>query len=168
MVDSRAVPHPLESPTLFHVGLCVTDVPRSIDFYTAVAGMQVVERHERTSPAFDSLIGNDNTSVRVAYLRRHEFLLQLIEYARAGATAAGVAHNRPGSPHLSFIVDDVAAQFDRLSALPDVRITSPVVVLNSTMTSFYTVDPDGVPVELLELTGDLPPQLGVRVVRDQV
>jgi glyoxylase I family protein len=144
---------------LFHVGLCVTDLDRSVEFYQAVAAMDVVERHERVSEQFDTLIGSRGTAVRVAYLRRDAFLLQLIEYTRAGEPAASVAHSRPGSPHLSFIVSDVAAEYERLRSVPDVRITSPVVVLNPLMTSFYTSDPDGVPVELLELTGPLPEYL---------
>jgi glyoxylase I family protein len=148
-------------PELFHVGLCVSDMQRSIDFYTAVAGMTVVERHERRSEQFDTLIGNSGTDVRVAYLRRGGFLLQLIEYAEAGGEPVDIAHNRPGSPHLAFFVDDAAAEFQRVSRLPDVRITSEVVVLNSVMTSFYTADPDGIPVELLELTGALPADLQV-------
>jgi catechol 2,3-dioxygenase-like lactoylglutathione lyase family enzyme len=146
---------------LFHVGLCVSDLERSIAFYTVVAGMTVVERHERRSEQFDALVGNDGTSVRVAYLRRNAFLLQLIEYAQAGGAPVDIAHNRPGSPHLAFFVPDAKAAFERVRRLPDVRITSEVVVLNPSMTSFYTADPDGVPVELLELTGELPAALQV-------
>jgi catechol 2,3-dioxygenase-like lactoylglutathione lyase family enzyme len=153
------------SPRLFHVGLCVADRERSVDFYSTVAGMEVVERHERTSEQFDKLIGNIGTTTRVAYLRRGTFLLQLIEYGRAGGAPVDIAHNRPGSPHICFLVQDVAAEYERLQKLPDIKIAGPLVVLNPAMTSFYTTDPDGVPVELLELTDDLPEELGVpRVV----
>ncbi|SNQ45258.1 putative Glyoxalase/bleomycin resistance protein/dioxygenase [Frankia canadensis] len=142
---------------LFHVGLCVSDLDRSIDFYRCVARMEVVEKHVRASPEFDALSGNPGSEVRVAYLGGEDgFRLQLIEYARGGAGRATVAHNRVGSPHLSFFVDDVRAEYERLEKAPNVRLTSKVVVLNPQMTSFYTADPDGVPVELLELTEPWP------------
>jgi catechol 2,3-dioxygenase-like lactoylglutathione lyase family enzyme len=142
---------------LFHVGLCVSDLEKSIAFYRSVTHMEVVEKHVRASQQFDLLSGNSGTEVRVAYLGDDDgFRLQLIEYARGGGGRAAVAHNRAGSSHLSFFVDDVQAEFARLTNLPHVRVTSPVVVLSPHMTSFYTADPDDVPVELLELTKPLP------------
>ncbi|HKE75306.1 MAG TPA: VOC family protein [Acidimicrobiales bacterium] len=81
---------------LFHVGLCVADIERSVAFYCD-GGARVVQ--------------------------------------------------------LSFYLDDADAKRAKLAARGDVTITSKVVRLGATMRSFYTTDPDGVPVEILQLTG---------------
>ena len=141
---------------LFHVGLCVADIERSLRFYREVVGMELRERHSRESARFDELSGNHRTKTSTAYLTHGSFTLQLIQYDRAGGTPLALQHNKIGCAHLCFYVEDVRREFERVSSLPWVTVTSSVVVLNDSMTSFYTVDPDGVPVELLELTGPPP------------
>ena len=58
----------------------------------------------------------------------------------------------PGSPHISFYVPDVEAKYADLKRRGDVRITSGLVQIAPNMRSFYTEDPDGVPVEFLQMT----------------
>jgi len=141
---------------LFHVGLCVSDIDASMRFYETVARMTCTELHESESAQFDVLSNNRDTRLRVCYMRLDEFRLQLVQYLRAGGCTNEVRHNNVGSPHLSFFVEDVEAEHQRLAQLEWVTITSPVVTLGSQMRSFYTSDPDGVPVELLQIAGDLP------------
>jgi catechol 2,3-dioxygenase-like lactoylglutathione lyase family enzyme len=140
----------------FHVGLCVSSLDASIRFYETVAGLQVTERHISESTKFDELSNNSGTRLAVCYMRSGQFRLQLVEYLRAGGSVNEVRHNNVGSPHLSFFVDDVDAEYERLTALGWVSIASPLVTLGPTMRSFYALDPDGVPVELLQLTGPEP------------
>jgi len=140
---------------LFHIGLCVADLDRSIDFYTNVAGMTLVESHVSRSDTFDALSNNKDSQLAVAYLALGGFRLQLVQYLRAGGVTLDVHHNNVGSPHMSLFVDDVDSEMDRVRSL-DVRVTSDIVVLSETMRSFYVEDPDGVPVEFLQLTGRLP------------
>jgi catechol 2,3-dioxygenase-like lactoylglutathione lyase family enzyme len=138
------------------LGLCVSNLDESIAFYQEVAGMTLRERHQRSNPNFDTLTNNRGTTTAVALLECEEFCLQLIQYVRSGGTTLDLAHNNIGSPHLCFFVDDVRAELERVHALGHETVTPDVVVLNDYMTSFYLADPDGVPVELLELTGPLP------------
>jgi len=141
---------------LFHVGLCVADLDASMRFYEAVVGMECTDLHVSESAKFDELSGNSDTKLNVCYLRLGDFRLQLLQYLRAGGTVNDVRHNNIGSPHLSFFVDDVDAEYERLIALGWITISSPLVTLSETMRSFYTADPDGVPVELLQMTGPPP------------
>jgi catechol 2,3-dioxygenase-like lactoylglutathione lyase family enzyme len=138
---------------LFHMGLCVTDIDASLRYYGDVVGFEVGTPIDRRSATFDELSNNRGTHVRVAYLRRGAFVLQLIQYIAAGDTALDLHHNKPGCAHLCFYVDDVDATYERLVDRADVVITSKVVQLGPSMRSFYTNDPDGLPVEFLQLTG---------------
>lgn len=137
---------------LLHTGLTVTDLDRSLMFYRDVVGMTQSAAFEGHNDWFDELTNNVGTDLRVAHLRLGAFELQLIEY-RAGGTGdrADLAHNRIGSPHLCFLVDDVDSKFTEVQARGDVTITSAVTELVAGARSFYTTDPDGVPVEFVQI-----------------
>ena len=79
-------------------------------------------------------------------------MLQLIEYAAGGGFTLDLHHNNVGSPHMSFYVPDVEAKYKEVQGRGNVKITSGLVQITPNMRSFYTEDPDGVPVEFLQLT----------------
>ncbi len=79
-------------------------------------------------------------------------MLQLIEYAAGGGSTLDLHHNNVGSPHMSFYVPDVEAKYKQVQRRGDVKITSGLVQIAPKMRSFYTEDPDGLPVEFLQLT----------------
>ena len=137
---------------LFHVGLTVKNLERSLAFYRDVVGMQPGERFEVTSPEFDTLTNNPGAQLRVCYLTAGSFMLQLIEYVARGGMTLDLHHNNIGSPHMSFYVPDVETKYREVRQRGDVRVTSGLVQIAPTMRSFYTEDPDGVPVEFLQET----------------
>ncbi len=139
---------------LFHIGLTVKNLERSIAFYRDIAEMQEGESLEVQSPAFDRLTNNPGAELKVIYMQAGSFLLQLIEYVAAGGTTLDLHHNNVGSPHISLYVTDVEAKYRQLTSRGDVTITSDIIQIAPTMRSFYTEDPDGVPVEFLQLTGE--------------
>jgi catechol 2,3-dioxygenase-like lactoylglutathione lyase family enzyme len=132
-----------------HVGLTVSDLDASVGFYTRVVGMTVQVRTTSGGPWFDTLTGNDGAVIGVVMLESPGVVLQLVEYEQGGGGAAPTGHNRVGNVHLCINVDDVDATRDRVVAagLP----ATPIVALPVPgMRSFYTADPDGVPVEFLQ------------------
>ena len=137
---------------LFHVGLTVKNLERSLAFYRDVVGMKEGERLEVKSKAFDTLTNNPGAQLKVAHLTAGPFMLQLIEYAAAGGTTLDLHHNNVGSPHMSFYVSDIEAKYREVQQRGEVKITSGLVQIAPTMRSFYTEDPDGVPVEFLQAT----------------
>ena len=137
---------------LFHVGLTVKNLERSLAFYRDVVGMKEGERLEVKSKAFDTLTNNPGAQLKVAHLTAGPFMLQLIEYAAAGGITLDLHHNNVGSPHMSFYVPDIEAKYREVQQRGEVKITSGLVQITPTMRSFYTEDPDGVPVEFLQAT----------------
>ena len=139
---------------LFHVGLTVKNLEQSLAFYRDVAGMQEHEWRMMnvTSKAFDTLTNNSGAELKVVHLTAGPFMLQLIEYVAAGGTTLDLHHNNVGSPHMCFYVPDVEAKYGELRQRGDVTITSGLVQIAPNMRSFYTEDPDGVPVEFLQVT----------------
>jgi lactoylglutathione lyase len=139
---------------LFHVGLTVKNLERSIAFYRDVAGMKEHgwRMMNARSKEFDTLTNNPGAELKVAHLTAGPVMLQLIEYVAAGGQTLDLHHNNVGSPHFCFYVPDVEAKYRELKARGDVVITSGLVQIAPNMRSFYTADPDGVPVEFLQRT----------------
>jgi len=79
-------------------------------------------------------------------------MLQLLEYKAGGGSTLDLHHNNIGSPHFCFYVRDIEAKCAEVKERDDVKITSGIVPIAPNMRSFYTEDPDGVPVEFLQPT----------------
>lgn len=137
---------------LFHVGLTVGDLDRSLGFYRDVAGMDVLHVTDLDSEGFGLLTHNPGARLRTALLGAGTFQLQLVQYTAGGGAPLDVDHRHPGAPHLSFWVSDLYSVFDRLRRDEDVAVTSERVEVVSGIRSFYAADPDGVPVEFIERT----------------
>ena len=137
---------------LLHVGLTVTDMTASVSFYRDVVGMGVGSEFVGHNDWFDELTNNPGAELSVTHLRLGNYELQLIEYLAGGdGEPLETAHNRVGSPHMCFLVTDVEAKFAEVSGRGDVTITSDVTDIAAGARSFYVSDPDGVPVEFVQV-----------------
>jgi catechol 2,3-dioxygenase-like lactoylglutathione lyase family enzyme len=132
------------------MGLTVTNLAASTAFYRDVAGMTAIHHQEFHSDAFDALTRNPGAHIRIALLTAGSFMLQLVEYIAKGGETLPLEHKHVGSPHLSFWVDDVAQLFARLTDDPDVEVASELIQIAPGITSFYALDPDGLPVEFAQ------------------
>jgi glyoxylase I family protein len=137
---------------LFHVGITVKNLERSLKFYREVAGMTAGEIFDGQSAEFDTLTNNPGARLRGVHLTAGPFMLQLLEYKAGGGATLDLHHNNVGSPHLCFYVPDVEAKYAEIKRRGDVAVTSGIVQIARNMRSFYTEDPDGVPVEFLQRT----------------
>lgn len=140
--------------SLNHIGLTVRDVERSVVFYRDVAGMEVWSRRQMQGEWFDTLTHNHGAVIDVAMLRLGTFTLQLVQYLEAGGDVLAVAHHHVGNPHLCINVPDVYAMHDRAEAYGGLEPTPIVDILGSGIRSFYVRDPDGVPVEFLQMRAE--------------
>ena len=135
-----------------HVGLTVTDLERSVAFYRDVVGLDVqVDQFRTGGPWFDTLTDNSGAVVEGAMLGDDSFCLQLLQYEEGGEPEPVTGHNRVGNVHLSINVADVEAKRNEIVAR-GARDATPIVELPVPGgRSFYVQDPDGVPVEFMQL-----------------
>jgi catechol 2,3-dioxygenase-like lactoylglutathione lyase family enzyme len=155
---------------LYHLGMTVSDLARSSRFYCDVLGFRAASAESREhfevhtsteglafleakNAEFDELTSNPGSAIRFVYLQSEDgsLTVQLVEYVEGGGHPVDLRHNRPGTPHLSFFVDDIEKKRREVEAFGDVAITSAIVSITPTMRTFYVQDPDGVPVEFLEV-----------------
>lgn len=162
----------MTAPTFHHMGITVRDIEASFRFYTELVGMHVWDQSKQLdvdmgddvrstdhefiavrSDSFDELTRNPGSEIKYVNLQSRDghLILQLIEYVAGGGDSLELDHNRSGSLHFSFFVNDVDAKWREVGGREDVEAVSEVVQITPDMRSFYVADPDGVPVEFIEV-----------------
>jgi len=142
---------------LTHLGICVSDIERSLRFYRDLLGCKEVGRLELEGEPTATLNGWPDAKVRAVYLERDGWRLELIEYPVPGwiGPKAPRPMNQIGFTHLSFRVADLDAFCAQLEAaggslLPETRLGLP----GSRTRVIMAHDPDGVLLELIQGPGD--------------
>ena len=129
-----------------HVGLCVTDLPRSRTFYEEVLGFRYWwELEAPDEPSSVLLQLPQPVGLTAVYLVRDGLILELLHYAAAPVqpwTQRVMAE--PGLTHLSFSVDDIGRALDQVRAHG-----GQVLEQTDIKAALMIRDPDG---QLIELT----------------
>jgi catechol 2,3-dioxygenase-like lactoylglutathione lyase family enzyme len=142
---------------LTHIGICVSDLERSLRFYRDVLGCKEVGRLEMQGGTADTINEMEGVEVRAIYLERDGWRLELIEFPKPGWVGPQTPRpmNQLGLTHFSLRVDDLDAVCAQLEAaggrlLPATRIGGPDRPTHVIMAH----DPDGIRLELIQGPGD--------------
>lgn len=119
---------------LHHSGIKSADIKKSIDFYTRVMGLEILERVELVGRTF-YFIGNDKTRIE-------------IEESNPGDEMILVDKGF-GLYHLAFAVDDLDGLAARLKR-EAVRFILDPIQLRADRKIAFIEDPDGVRIQLIE------------------
>jgi catechol 2,3-dioxygenase-like lactoylglutathione lyase family enzyme len=137
-----------------HHSFTVSDMDRSIRFYRDLLGLELIQDAVRANlESYDQIAGYRNVDLRIVMLRERggDFILELIEYRNPPAQIRELQNYYVGASHVCFLVDDMQAEYKRLSAA-GVRFNSPPVEIvrdgKWVGTALYLFDPDGITVEL--------------------
>ncbi len=145
---------------IFHTGLTVSDLDRSIAFYRDLLGLELVMQWESAQPYLRTIVGYPDAELRIALLRLpggqagvsgHH--IELLEY-RAPRGVRGDANTcNPGNAHVAFVVEDLDAAYADLTAR-GVRFKSPPVEItagrNRGAKAVYLWDPDDITLEMVQ------------------
>ena len=140
-------------PTAFsHVGVCVSQLEKSIAFYRDGLGFSLAERHEIGSQ-FAALMELDEVELTSQFLRRGDLSIELLAFSQPEAIGGG---RRPvaklGLTHLCFTVDDVHETAKGLVNLGGFLVegsSTRVPVGDAAVDLIYLTDPDGTRIELM-------------------
>jgi lactoylglutathione lyase len=139
-----------------HVGICVSDLERSIRFYRDVLGFELLSR-VTVGKEIAPLIELDGVELHSRFLERDGSRIELLYYV--SPTARGPFGRRPmnqvGLTHLAIRVDDVESLARRIEAAGgkvwmDTRVGDPAAGVELV----YATDPDGTRIELIQVPGD--------------
>ncbi len=136
-----------------HTSFTVSDLERSIRFYTDALGMNLLNVSER-DPAFsEKVTGIPGAHLRIAYVEAAGYRIELIQYLSPPGETLDTRTCNVGSAHLAFNVDDLQGMYERLSA-KGVHFVSPPCVVpagpNKGGKAVYLEDPDHNTLEFIE------------------
>lgn len=125
----------------------------ALAFYRDLLGLEVVDDDVLSGEALDAVVGVAGARIRCVELRLPDgLLIELLQYERPEPSGGRPpAQHGVGAHHLSFLVEDIHVEYERLQRA-GVRFTSPPVEINGgvfarTWTT-YCFDPDSLAVEL--------------------
>ena len=144
--------------TYNHTGQVVTDLERAKRFYQEVLGFRFWYEIAPPDDSSTKLLSlRPPLGMTAAYLTLDGFVLELMQFSAAGATAAyrPRSMNDPGLTHLSISVDDIHA-----TAQKAVEYGGEVIEDSDIGVALFIRDPDGQVLELLPSTyrDRLPPK----------
>jgi catechol 2,3-dioxygenase-like lactoylglutathione lyase family enzyme len=160
---AAATPAPLVTG-VDSIGLTVSDLDRSVSFYTDVLDFEKISEYEADGDALEHLQGVFGLHVRTARLRLGDESIELTEYLapRGRPMPADSRSNDRWFQHIAIIVSDMDRAYVRLrqhkvqhasagpQRLPDWNKNA------GGIRAFYFRDPDGHPLEVLAF----PPEKG--------
>lgn len=142
------------SPVISHIGVCTSDVDRSLRFYTEALGFELERSIDEIGAPFDALMEMPGARIRVHYVKSGGVTVELIGFLDGGVS--GTAERRPmnrlGFTHLTLIVEDIEPVASRIvdcggRVYPETRVDSPYGPI------VFCTDPDGVRIELFQAAG---------------
>jgi catechol 2,3-dioxygenase-like lactoylglutathione lyase family enzyme len=145
-----------------HLGICVSDLPRSLRFYRDLLGFRELSRLGVAGTHADRLLGLQNVKLSAVYLERDGMRIELLAFASPEPLEAPVPRpmNQLGLTHLSVRVEDLGRVVEALRAAGAPVLEATRIHMAVGSAAIFVTDPDGTRIELVEIPGDpaLPPQ----------
>jgi lactoylglutathione lyase len=141
--------------SLSHVGICVSDLERSVRFYCGALGFEPAFSHH-VGAEFAALMEVEGVDLDSRMLVRDGVTIELLGFLAPGVIGDGERRpmNQLGITHFSLRVDDVDQVASTIEEMGG-------TVVHSSRTPFdgggvrldflYCTDPDGVRIELMDL-----------------
>lgn len=145
----------------FHFSFTVSDIERSIDWYTNVLGLELVHRQRGEADYLRRFVGYPDAVLEVAMFKlpgidsRHStHMLELVQYVAPPAQdELRLATVNVGVGHLALMVDDVHERYERMAGQGVEFVSPPVEITEGANAGGFTCyfhDPDGITLEILQ------------------
>lgn len=148
---------------MLHIGITVSDIDASVNWYTKVLGLELVHRQRGDNKYTRRLVGVEDAVLEVAQFKipgrtsgLSTHMLELIEYvAGAAPDHPRLPVNQVGTSHLALIVDDIHQRYEAMRESGADFVNPPVGVTegaNEGGYACYLRDPDGNVLELMQFS----------------
>lgn len=144
---------------IYHVGLTVSDLDKSIQFYRDVLGLEFQGEILMTGEETDTLFGRKNCRARIAYLNGSKNVevppIELIQFLGSKINKVPSDFFTTSISEVCFYTDDIDAVYEHLIN-NNVECLSEPQYFDFTMQgfgrskAFYFKDPDGIMLEMMQ------------------
>ena len=139
---------------LDHVGFTVSDMDRSVEWYTIFFGEEPLLRKVWDVEYVSRIVGYPNCKMECAFWRLPGgTILELLKYLEPATGFVDMETYNTGNGHLCLQTGDLQADFDRLRDTVEFRDLEPVDIPWGPYTggrACYLRDPDGISIELMQ------------------
>lgn len=136
-----------------HCGIVVSDMNRSLCFYTQLLGFCIVADAEECGPCLDKVLALPEVEVRTVKLgiANEDTLLELLQFhTPQSPQPRGLAIHRIGLTHLALTVEDLDTLYEQLIQCGVRTASPPQWSADGRVKLLFCEDPDGVHLELVE------------------
>ena len=139
-----------------HFGIVVSEMERALQFYRDLLGLSVVRSMSESGDYIDNMLALDDVRVKTVKMASEgdSALVELLEFdshrCRRGLDREIYA---VGPSHIAFTVDDLDAVRRRLAAADVPFNAAPQESPDGYARVTFCKDPDGTPIELVEVAG---------------
>ncbi len=144
---------------ILHVGLTVTNIDKSIEFYRDILGLTLKGELLMEGKETDMLFAKKNCKVRVAYLNGSDDIMsppiELLQFLDDSTVKDAAMLNKTSISEICFMVNDIDATYKHL-LINDVECLSEPQKFDfrnygfSKSKAIYFKDPDGIILERIE------------------
>lgn len=140
--------------SVHHVGITVSDIERSLDFYADLLGGERLGPWARSGPRIDAVTGYPGVVVHQAFVRppRGSTMVELLQYENGSSVVINPDNGHVGAAHVAITVTGLDEILDRLRDQGVEAVSDPIVASEPMAghRCVYVLDPDRVRVELVE------------------
>ncbi len=139
---------------IHHFSLTISDMDRSLNFYTEILNGHVLSDVVIQESHKHSVTRISDARLRIAFLSAHGSLIELIQYLSPIGEPLRTRTCDTGSAHIAFVVDNMDAAYQdfrrkgvQFKSKPKITGTDPGTIVKCV----YFLDPDGITLELVEI-----------------
>ena len=137
-----------------HVGFTVSNLDRSVEFYTLLLDQPPMSRKTWDVPYLGRIAGYPNVKLEAAFWQLSESLvLELMEYHRPAGARVDMETYNAGNAHVAFVTADIHRDFARLQGHAVFRSPAPVAIEWGPYQGGWAGrlrDADGISIELVQ------------------
>ena len=139
-----------------HIGIVVKNIENSLKFYRDLLGLKIVRDMNEHGNHLDNMLSLDNVEVRTVKLSVNEniTLIELLEFKSHNDNEIRNFYTI-GASHVAFTVENIDKLYQDLSAKNVEFNAPPQKSPDGLVKVTFCKDPDGTPIELVEILNSI-------------
>ena len=138
--------------SFLHIGISVIDLEASIKFYSEIMQMNIEHRASYKGEIIGRIVGVKDSNLDICVLEKNNLRVELLDYHNDERKKHIRYPNQdqPGLVHISFLVDNVDNEYERIKAYGYEFNSPPMVARENGPKITYFKGPDNVVIEIYE------------------